>query len=288
MGDDNGLRPDGLLRWLGKVVRDLPAQVSLYGPRPAIDRGLRERIMLAVTEVHGDRYSALIHEGWAEMSSGRFQARDEVALAYARKAAETGELPPSAAARDALEAVFSPAEVRAVDAAIAAVAVSNVVGGTVDDLVDRVVGEKPRDRGVMLQEAVVAAASVPLGVPLLAWGALMRQAARSLPEVEVVTPPAGQASVLVLMLAEMARRHSGLPLVRVLASGRLPFALALRAGVMEATVRLHRSRLELEDGVAADVAVVIEGDPEALLAAATGQANLLGLVSEGRIRLKVP
>ena len=280
--------PATLLPWLVRMARDLPAQAALYAPRRALDPGLRERIMVTVSEVNGCRYSSWIHRGWAEMTGRAQSARDDVALAYAREAAETGRVPPSETSRRALERVFSPTEVRAIDAAIAGIVVSNLAGNTVDGLLARLTGARPRDPAAMAQEAAVVAAAAPLGVPLLAFGALVRQAARAMPPLEVVVPPVGEANIIVMMLGEMARQRSGLPLLRALGVGGLPFALGLRTGAMEATVRLSRSKLELANGVAPDVGLVIEGEPDALIAAATGDASIVSLINQGRIRASVP
>jgi AhpD family alkylhydroperoxidase len=280
--------PATLLPWIGRIARDLPAQMGLYARRPAIDRSLRERIMMAVTDVNGCRYCSWIHGGWSELVAKGPEARDDIALAYAREAAETGSLPPSTEARAALEEVFSADEVRAIDAAVANIEVANLAGNTVDGLIARLTGARPRDPGAMLEEAAVVAAAAPIGLPLLALGTLFREAARRMPAVEIVTPDPGEANILVMMGAELLKKYRDVPFVRALAAGRLPFALGLRSVAMEATIRLSESHIALENGIADDVALIIEGEPDALLAVATGEVNPLTLVNEGRLTASVP
>jgi hypothetical protein len=244
--------------------------------------------MLAVTDVNGCRYCSWIHGGWAELTARGKKARDDVALAYAREAAETGQLPPSPQARKALEAAFSVAEVRAIDAAIANIEVASLAGNTVDGLLARLTGARPRDPASIVQEALVVAVAAPLGVPLLALGTALRQAAHAMPPVDVVTPPGGEGNLIVMMLGQMARQYSGLPLLRAVAAGRLPFAVGLRTGMMEATIRLRRSRLELDNGIAPDVSIIVQGEPDALIAAASGEKNVMTLINEGRITVTTP
>jgi hypothetical protein len=269
-----------LFSWVGLLVRDLPAQLQLYSPRPAIDRGLRERIMLAAGD-KGSRYSRWVHSGWAELTDRGDEARYEIAVAYARDAALAGRVPPSEEARQDLEAAFSSAEVRSIDAAIAQVQVLDFTGATFEDLMARLAGAGERDLATMITEAAVVTAAAPVGVPLLALGALLRQTARSVPPVEIATP--SDANLMVAMLGEMARRYSGLPLLRALGAGRVTFAVALQSGSMEATIRFRHSRLELENGIASDVVLTVRGEPEALLAAMSGQESLLSLVNKGKL-----
>lgn len=275
-----------LLPWLERIVRDVPAQANLYSRRPAIDRGLRERIMMAVTDVNGCRYCSWIHGGWAELMTRGHAARDDVALAYAREAAELDSLPPSPEARQALEAVFSPEEARAIDATIANIQLSNLAGNTVDGLISRLTGARPREPAAMAQEVALVAAAAPVGIPLLALGGLLRQAARVMQPVEaVVLPPVGEANMGVLMLAEAVRHYAGLPLLRALAAGRMPFALGASADGLEATARLSgQSRVELDNGLADDVALVLEGDMATMLLLVREPARFVSLVNEGKLR----
>ena len=277
--------PANLLPWVGRILRDLPAQVGLYARRPPIDRGLRERIMMAVTDVNGCRYCSWIHGGWAELMRRGEKARDEIALAYARESAELGLLPPSDEAREALEAVFTPAEVRAIDAAISNIEVANLAGNTVDGLIARLTGARPRDPVAMLQEAAVVAAAAPVGLPLLALGSAFRRAASQMPSVDIeVVNPAGEANMGVLMLTELIRKYRDFPLLRALAAGRLPFALGITAEGLSATARVRKpSVVELENGIADDAALLLEGDMGAMLEVAQEPGKLVRFINEGRL-----
>ena len=286
MPERDGSSPARFVAWLGRAAADLPAQLRLYSTRPAIDRGLREHIMLAVTDVNGCRYSAWVHGGWSDLVANRQDKREDIALAYAREAAELDRLPPSPDARAALEAAFNADEVRAIDAAIASAEVLNLAETTANDLVDRVAGARPRHPSTMAQEAAVTAAAIPLGVPLLALGAFFRQAARNMPPVEpLVLPPAGEANMGVLLLVELVRHYSGLPLIRAIAAGRLPFALGASADGIDATVRLvSGSKVELDNGLADDVRLVLVGDMPTMLEFAREPSRFVPLVNQGRLK----
>ena len=280
--------PEALIPWLGRVARDIPAQIGLYAPRAALDRGLREKIMMAVTDVNECRWCSWIHGGWKELLDRGPKARDDIALAYARGAAETGKLPPSEEARTALQAVFSPSEVRAIDAAISGISVANLAGNTVDGLIARFTGARPRDPAAMVQEAAVVAAAAPVGLPLLALGALFQRAERALPRLDVeLKEPPGSASMGVLMLAEVVKRWRDYPVVRALgASG--PIAIGAEAEGMSATVRFKGSTVEVENGLAEDVVLVVQGDMETMIEAATDPARVPSLLTQGRLTTRVP
>ncbi len=101
------------------------------------------------------------------------------------------------------------------------------------------------------------------------------------PAVEM--PPAGEANLLVHLLAQAAPTYLTSTAVRTAVLG-VPFtvAIAVRAGRTAATVRFGRGRLSLVNGVQPDAWLVIEGDVEPLLRAASG-----ALVRElGSIRIR--
>jgi hypothetical protein len=121
-------------------------------------------------------------------------------------------------------------------------------------------------------------------VPLLALAATMRLAQRLAPPVpEVETPAKGEANLLVHLLAEAAPTLLANAALRLLVL-RAPVRLvaAVKAGRAAATVRLDHGQISLENGIARDAMVVLEGDVEPLLRLASGS-----LFAElGRVRLR--
>jgi hypothetical protein len=121
---------------------------------------------------------------------------------------------------------------------------------------------------------------------MLAIGGALRALRRLAPELPTVqTPPAGEANLLVHLLARAVPSYlanAGLRLVVL----RLPVPLAvgIKAGRTAATLRIGRGRIEVDNGIRPDAALIVEGDVEPLLQLATGH-----LVREiGSLRVKRP
>lgn len=171
----------GLLRLVADAARRFPHVPGLLAGR-TLDPALREAVMLAVTEVNACRWCAYVHEGLAEATGEPRgpEARTEAALAYARAAAAAGTLPPPGEAGNALREHFDAREAAAVDAAVALITVGNLAGNTVDSLLARLSGRRPPDLRELAREASVVALVLPVGLPVVAVAALLRQVAPSL------------------------------------------------------------------------------------------------------------
>jgi AhpD family alkylhydroperoxidase len=268
-----------LAPWVGELARTLPGLLRSY--RGGIDARTRERVILAVTEVNGCRYCAWIHGAWQDYLGERGAADVEDALlAYARACAEAGAPLDPAPLRE-----YLPDDaVQAVRATVAQIEVSNLVGNTVDGLLARATRMRPLDPAAAARELGVVGVALPVAAPLLALAGAMRAVHRLAPPVPAVeTPPAGEANLLVHLLAEATPTLLANSLLRLLVL-RAPVrvAVALRAGRTAATVRLQRGRVTLENGVAADALAVVEGDVEPLLRLASGSL----LAELGRLRLR--
>ena len=241
-----------------------------YLPGQSFDARTRERVILAVTEVNGCRYCAWIHGSWQDfLGENSLVDADETLLTYARACAEAGRPLDTAP----LNGILPPDAVAAVRATVAQIEVSNLVGNTVDGLLARVTRKRPLDPVNAAGEAAVVAAAIPLAIPMLAAGAALRAASRLAPPVPAPQiPPAGEANLLVHLLAQLAPTLLANSLLRSAVIGSpVVLVVGLKAGRTTATVRAGRGRLALENGVSPDVLVVVEGDVEPLLRLASGQ-----------------
>lgn len=99
----------------------------------------------------------------------------------------------------------------------------------------------------------------------------------------IVAPPKGEAGLIVLLLEEALPRYLRLPVLPAVV-GRAGPVVSMQAGGSTATVRVGAREVVLEDGLAADAWVRLEGDVDALLDVATGDHVVRPFV-EGRIRL---
>jgi alkylhydroperoxidase family enzyme len=261
--------PTRLAPWLVELARTLPGLARSYGPSAALDARTRERVIMAVTEVNGCRYCAWIHGSWQEfLGDADAVAAEDALLTYARACADAGRpLPPGP-----LADVLPAQAVDALRATVAQIEVSNLVGNTVDGLLARLTRKRPFRPGQMIGEVATVAAALPLALPLLGIAAGMRtidRLAPALPEVEM--PPAGEANLLAHLLAEALPTYLATAPARV-ALLRLPVqvAVALRAGRTAATIRIGRGGVAVENGVASDALVVVEGEAGPLLRLASG------------------
>lgn len=273
--------PLGLLPWLGELGRTVPGLLASYTQPTVLDPRSREKIILAVTEVNGCRYCAWIHGAWQDYLGDLDRARaDEAVLAYARACAEQGRPVDPAP----LLEVLTPEAVRAVRATVVQIEVSNLVGNTVDGLLARVTRKRPFDLFGIAQEALVIGAAVPLALPLLGLAAGMRAIDRVAPPVpEIELPPDGEANLLCHMLAAAIRSYLGNAGLRlVLLNLPVELAVGVQAGRTTATVRLGRGRVAMENGIAGDARMVLEGEVEPLLRIATGSV----LSELGNIRIR--
>ncbi len=275
--------PGTLGPWLVELGRTVPGLLRAYRPGGPVGPRTRERVILAVTEVNGCRYCAWIHGSWADyLGDGEAGAApsEEALLAYARACAEAGHPLDPAPLADQLPA----GAMEAVRATLASIEVSNLVGNTVDGLLARLTRKRPADPVAALGEVVAVALAAPVAVPMLATAGAMRLVTRvapPMPELEV--PPPGEANLLVHLLAQTAPAYLANAAVRAAVLGLpVPVSVALRAGRTAATIRVGRGRLAIANGVTSDALVVVEGDVEPLLRAASG-----ALVRElGHLRIR--
>jgi alkylhydroperoxidase family enzyme len=273
--------PAAMAPWLVELVRTLPDLVRTYVPGGPLDPRAREQIILAVTEVNGCRYCAWIHGSWQDFLGDVADAdAEEALLAYARACAEAGEPLPV----DDLLAVLPPEAVRSVRATVAQIEVANLVGNTVDGLLARLMRKRPLAPLAFAREAATIAIALPVAVPMLATAGAMRLADRLAPPLpEVDAPAPGEANLLTHLLVAAVPTYLANALVRLGTVGLpAPVAIGIRAGRTEATVRVGRGSVAVENGIADDAVMVVEGEVEPLLRLATGS-----LVRElGSIRIK--
>lgn len=261
--------PALLLPWLGELARTVPGLVRSYLPGGPIGSRTRERVILAVTEVNGCRYCAWIHGSWSDfLGEGAEVDAEEAILAYARACADAGRpLDPSA-----LAGVLPPEALQTVRATVAQIEVANLVGNTVDGLLARITRKRPLDPPKAALELGTVAIALPIAAPMLAVGGAFRALGRLAPPVPPIAMPApGEANLLVHLLAQAVPSYlanAGLRLA--LLSSPLPLRIAVKAGRTAATLEVGRGSISLENGVADDVLLVVEGDVEPLLQLATG------------------
>ena len=272
-----------LAPWIPELLLNAPGLLSSYSRvGNAIDPRMRERVIMAVTEVNGCRYCAWIHGSWQDfLGEGVNRADAEQAvLTYARACAEAGKpLDPTP-----LTAQLGTAGVRELRATVAQIEVSNLVGNTLDGLLARLTRKRPLNPLAAVQEAAVVGAAVPLAIPMLAIAGAMRAVDRLAPPLpEVGMPPAGEANLLVHLLSAAVPPYLSNAVVRLALLG-FPFevAVALRAGRTAATLRIGRRAVSVENGVAPDALFLLEGEVEPLLRLAAG--SVVGELRKLRLR----
>jgi len=277
--------PSVLLPWLVELARNAPGLLRSYLPGAALDPRTREQVILAVTEVNGCRYCAWIHGSWADYLGDLDDPADaqEALLTYARACAEAARpLDPTAALGGALP----PEVVGTLRATVAQIEVANLVGNTVDGLLARATRRRPLDPPRALAELATVAVALPIAVPMLAVGGAFRLVGRLAPDLpEVQVPDPGEANLLVHLLARAVPSYLANAGLRLALLG-LPVSvpLALTAGRTSATIWIGHGEVRIDNGVAPDALVVVEGDIEPLLQLATGH-----LVREiGSLRVKRP
>jgi len=263
---------DGRLApWLVELAGSFPGLVRSYLPGGPVDARTRERVILAVTEVNGCRWCAWVHAAWAEYLGDGVEdpaAAEEALLDYARACAEAGHPLDTTG----LAAVLPRGAVGAVRATVAQIGVASVVGRRADGLLARLSGRRRLDPWAAAAEAATVAFALPVAAPVLAAAGAMRLATRLAPPMpEVAAPEGDEANLLVHLLARTVPAYLANAGVR-LAVLRLPLVVGIgvRTGRSAATLRIGRGRIEVANGVAPDVLLVLEGDVEPLLQVATG------------------
>jgi hypothetical protein len=262
--------PARLASWLPELARTVPGVVTNPYPRP-IGARARRRIVLAVSEANGCRSCAWVHGGWQEfLGEGPPDdpAIDDALLDYARACARAGAPVDPAGLQDVLGASAA----RAVRATVARAELASLVGNSAERLIDRMRRRQPARLLPAMAELAAVALVTPVAVPWLAAAGLVRLANRLAPPAPVVHGPAGdQPNLLAVLLAEGAPTYLSSVAARTLVA-QLPFpvAIAVRAGRTAATVVLDRRRISIHNGIHPNAALVLEGDVEPLLRAASG------------------
>jgi len=116
------------------------------------------------------------------------------------------------------------------------------------------------------------AMAAPVAAPLLAAAGVMRLVNRVAPPVpQVEMPEAGEANLLVHLLAAAVPTYLSNSLVRLLILD-LPVTVSvgIKAGRTAATLSIGRGKVAVANGITADAIVVVEGEVEPLLRLATG------------------
>lgn len=238
-------------------------------PGAGIPARAREQLILAVTDVHGNQVVAWVHGAWLDFL-GRRDPDEALAplFAYARSCAERGE-PLDATT---LEAVFPAPVVRATRATVARAELGNAVGSLVSGIGARLLGRRRPPAGEVARDVATVAVAVPLVAPTLAAAAAMKLVAAlapALPEVDLAD--ADEANLASHLLAEAAPSYLGHAFVRVgLVVSPVAVAVAFRMDGSSATIRVGRGRVEVDNGVAPDALVVVDGSADALASTVAG------------------
>src|SRR5205823_8327600 len=121
-------------------------------------------------------------------------------------------------------------------------------------------------------ELAMVGVALPIALPLLGLATGMRALDRLAPSVPVVDmPPKGEANLLAHLVASVAPRFFANAAVRLVLLGAPVVAvIGLRAGRTAVTVRVGRGRIAVDNGIADDVHLVVEGEVEPLMRLATG------------------
>jgi hypothetical protein len=121
------------------------------------------------------------------------------------------------------------------------------------------------------RDAATITLAAPLAMPFLALGGALRLLDSFAPDLPAVERPDDDANLLAHLLVEAVPGYLGHAVVRTTVL-RLPFevSVGLRTGRSAATVRLGRGQVEVVNGISDDALMVLEGDLEPLLRAASG------------------
>jgi hypothetical protein len=235
------------------VLAAVPDVVASYLPGSVLDARLRE-LALATT---ADRLDATacrtLHRPWADFVG---VPDDELAAAavvdFARRSADAGEV----VDRRDLEAALSADESRAVASLVGfALAIARAGRGPVGSTL-----------------------MAPLAAPMAAAATVLTIVNRLAPRLPADRAHDDQENLLTVLLGHAIRAwlaNAGVRLVVL----RLPVTLVIgvRAGRTSSTVRVGRGRVDVEDGIAPDAVVVVDGEIEPLLRQASGRlARQLG------------
>lgn len=259
--------PRAAAAWGVEALSTLPAALRTAVPGAPVPAALREDVLLAVAHAHGATAMAWLHGEWRAFSGSVPDGDVRLALA-AHVEACAGAGHPVDPSR--LAEVLPPAAVRGVRA----VTVRGRVEAEVEARTRRVLGTARAgrlDAGVLV-DAPLAVVGVAAAIPALIAAATLGAASRlvpPIPRVEGADDPT--INLLALLAAEAVPVLLGNAAVRALVLGSpVVVAVGLRSGRSAATVRMGRGRAQVIDGIADDVAMVLDGDIEPLVRLAAG------------------
>lgn len=259
-----------LSTWLAELLSVPLGAVDAYVPGTrGVNARTREQLILAVTEVNGCRYTAWVHGAWLDFLGPRDLDEALVPLFdYARACARAG-VPLDTTT---LEAAYPAALVRSVRATVAHAELANLVETTVDELGANLAAGKRRSLPNVVQDTATLVMAAPFVVPTVVAAASMKALAvlaPSLPRIEL--PPAGDANLVVHLLAEAAPTYLGHAVVRTgLVYSPVPMAIAFRMEGTAATIRIGRGHVAIDNGVQPDALLVVDGGIEPLLQTVAG------------------
>lgn len=98
-----------------------------------------------------------------------------------------------------------------------------------------------------------------------------------MPELQITTPAKGEASLLVLLLEEILPRYLANPVLARAFDLARP-VLAVKGGTSTATLRFGDGKVVIENGLADDAWLEVDGDVDSLLGVATFDDPVLPLL----------
>jgi hypothetical protein len=258
-----------MVPWLAELGRNATGLVDAFRPgHQGLEPRTREELVLAVSAIAGCRFTAWVHQAWRDFLGG--EPDDEalsVLMAYARDSALAGR------PIDAVELtrVLPASVVRAARATVAAAELSSLVGNTADGLWHRLTRTQRPEPVSSLGEAAVVVAALPVAASLFALAGAMRVTTWIAPPLPVIRRPADEdANLVVHLLADavpdvLANAAARAVLLRLPA----PLVVGVKAEGTAATVRLGREAIDIDNDLAPDIVVVIDGGVELLSSIAT-------------------
>jgi hypothetical protein len=234
-----------------------------------IDARTREQLIVTVADTNGSRYLAWVHGAWQEfLGPSRVDPEWEPLVAFARASAEAG-IPLDATV---LDAQYPPAVVRSVRATVARAELGSVLANAAGDLVGSLLGRGGAGVWKVAGRVVVVGLAAPVLVPLAAVAGALKAVVRLAPPIpEPELPPAGEANLVVHLLADALPAYLGHAVVRtVLLWNPVVLAVGVQAEGTAATLRVGQGKVSIVNGIRPDALVVVEDGVEPLLHLAAG------------------
>lgn len=259
--------------WLRELARSWPGLVDAYVPgRSGLRPRDREAAIVLVAAANGSVLTERLHQAWATfLGVGEDDDLADLVLAYAEACVDLGRPASLGELRDEIPLRL----LRAMRATVARAELVSLAERRSADVLRRVAGRARSSPHGFVRDAVAAAAAlpvaVPLGLPVAAAGAALRLVtgiAPRLPEIEA--PPVDESGLVVQLLADAVPtylRNAFVRLVLVRMPGTL--VVGVRSAEGAATVRVGAGRIVVEEGLAEDAHLVMDG-VEPLLDLAAG------------------